>query len=434
MNSLASSQEINEQFKLLANDGNQTDLFGSAISTKNNRIAVGAESDWANNAESGSVYIFNASTGTQTYKLLASDAEHSDRFGHSVALDDRLLVVGAWGNDDNGPSSGSAYIFDSFTGSELFKLIPDDIAERDTFGNAVAIEDNIVVVGSRSNTNNFSQYKGAVYLFDATTGNQTAKILAGNGYEQNYFGSSVAISDGIIAIGAPGFDPGGSAYLFDTTTGQHTFQLTPTDGMDGDSFGESIDIDDGLVVVGASWADPNGHRSGAAYIFDAHTGKQLHKLVPEDNAEIDAFGNAVSIQNGIVAVGAPGDDDTSSAAGSVYLFDAKTGMQITKFLASDGQYGDELGTAVALDRNSLVSAAMKDDDQGLSSGSAYTFELPILSCDADLNEDGMLDFFDVSAFLTAFRAHDAAADFNNDGEFNFFDVTNFLAAFAAGCP
>ena len=51
---------------------------------------------------------------------------------------------------------------------------------------------------------------------------------------------------------------------------------------------------------------------------------------------------------------------------------------------------------------------------------------------ADLNDDGNLDFFDVSLFLTAFSAQDPIADFTNDGAFNFFDVSAFLAAFNEG--
>lgn len=51
---------------------------------------------------------------------------------------------------------------------------------------------------------------------------------------------------------------------------------------------------------------------------------------------------------------------------------------------------------------------------------------------ADLNNDGTLDFFDVSAFLSAFSAQNPIADFNNDGVFNFFDVSAFLSAFSNG--
>jgi hypothetical protein len=57
-----------------------------------------------------------------------------------------------------------------------------------------------------------------------------------------------------------------------------------------------------------------------------------------------------------------------------------------------------------------------------------------LPCPADLNDDGELNFFDVSAFLTAYQAMDPVADFNDDGEFNFFDVSAFLVAYQQGCP
>lgn len=64
-------------------------------------------------------------------------------------------------------------------------------------------------------------------------------------------------------------------------------------------------------------------------------------------------------------------------------------------------------------------------------------KLQVVNCDvcpADLTGDGTLDFFDVSAFLSAYNAQDPAADFNGDGMFNFFDVSAFLNAFNAGCP
>lgn len=50
----------------------------------------------------------------------------------------------------------------------------------------------------------------------------------------------------------------------------------------------------------------------------------------------------------------------------------------------------------------------------------------------DFNSDGLFDFFDVSAFLTAFSEGDLSADLNNDCAFDFFDVSQFLTAFSAG--
>ncbi len=61
-----------------------------------------------------------------------------------------------------------------------------------------------------------------------------------------------------------------------------------------------------------------------------------------------------------------------------------------------------------------------------------TFTVDACSLPADINGDGELNFFDVSAFLTAYNAQEPIADFNDDGQFNFFDVSAFLTSFNAG--
>ncbi|MBL4697754.1 MAG: hypothetical protein JKX70_02865 [Phycisphaerales bacterium] len=55
-------------------------------------------------------------------------------------------------------------------------------------------------------------------------------------------------------------------------------------------------------------------------------------------------------------------------------------------------------------------------------------------CIADMDGDPQLNFFDISAFLSAYANMNLNADFNGDGQFNFFDVSVFLTAFTAGCP
>ncbi len=59
----------------------------------------------------------------------------------------------------------------------------------------------------------------------------------------------------------------------------------------------------------------------------------------------------------------------------------------------------------------------------------------ILECRADLSDDGLVDFFDVSAFIGYFVDQDPLADYSGDGTFNFFDVSIFLDQFnQGGCP
>lgn len=55
-------------------------------------------------------------------------------------------------------------------------------------------------------------------------------------------------------------------------------------------------------------------------------------------------------------------------------------------------------------------------------------------CPADLNDDGSLNFLDVSAFLSLYGLQDPAVDFQADGSFNFLDVSAFLSAYGMGCP
>ena len=57
-----------------------------------------------------------------------------------------------------------------------------------------------------------------------------------------------------------------------------------------------------------------------------------------------------------------------------------------------------------------------------------------VGCPVDMTGDGVLNFFDVSAFLVAYSNGDLSVDFDGSGNLNFFDVSTFLLGFNAGCP
>ncbi|MBX3322088.1 MAG: PQQ-dependent sugar dehydrogenase [Phycisphaeraceae bacterium] len=65
-------------------------------------------------------------------------------------------------------------------------------------------------------------------------------------------------------------------------------------------------------------------------------------------------------------------------------------------------------------------------------GTGAVFRLRVL-CQADFNGDGLVDFFDVQAFLGAFATDAPEADLNGDRAFDFFDVQMYLGLFSAGC-
>ncbi|MEZ6164710.1 MAG: GC-type dockerin domain-anchored protein [Phycisphaerales bacterium] len=92
------------------------------------------------------------------------------------------------------------------------------------------------------------------------------------------------------------------------------------------------------------------------------------------------------------------------------------------------------------DTNVTNSAGQDVYDQWVLHGKSPVIDMDVESmgitppCVADLNGDGVLNFFDVSVFLNAYNGMDPIADLNGDGMFNFFDVSVFLNAYNAGCP
>ena len=377
-------QVINEEIKLLASDGEAFDNFGLSIAIDNGVVAVGAHLDQDIGSQSGSAYLFSVSTGVQIAKLLPSDGADGDRFGVSIAIDNGVVAVGALGDDDNGTDSGSAYLFNASTGAQIAKLLPSDGTAGDNFGFSIATDNGVVAVGANHDDEN-GGYSGSAYLFDASTGDQLHKLLPSDGNSSAYFGCSIAIDNGVVAVGARGdreldgghpYIPGsGAAYLFDASTGAQIAKLLPSDGAMGDNFGYSIAIDNGVVAVGARLDDDTGGDSGSAYLFNASTGAQIAKLLPSDGATSNNFGVSIAIDNGVVAVGAFYDDDNGFDSGSAYLFNASTGAQIAKLLTSDAVYLELFGLSVAIDNGVVAVGARDDDDNGTGSGSAYVFDV-----------------------------------------------------------
>jgi len=102
----------NQLTKITASDAASYDNFGWSVAVGSGRIVVGAYADDDNGYDSGSAYIFDLD-GNELDKITASDAASSDYFGRSVAVGSGRIVVGAYGDDDNGSNSGSAYIYET---------------------------------------------------------------------------------------------------------------------------------------------------------------------------------------------------------------------------------------------------------------------------------------------------------------------------------
>lgn len=375
---LAQGQPVHERLKIVADDGGIGHEFGSAVAIDRGIIAVGARYDDDNGAGAGSAYLHHAATGRQIAKLLPLDGAAGAAFGTSIAIADGLVAIGAPQDEHDGVASGSVYVFEVASGNQLAKLTPDDADAGDLFGASVDIANGLVAVGAMGN-DDLGDASGAAYVFDASTGLQLAKILPESGAANMAFGVSIAIDENNVAVGSrtyfelsKGFTLG-AVRLFDLANGQLVHTLTASNGTWTDFFGEAIDMDNGYVAVGAWARSIFFDHSGAAYIFDASTGEQLHYIFPSDGHDRDHFGLSISISDGIVAIGADQDGDNGWVAGSAYLYDALTGAQIDKLLASDGSQFDYFGTSIAIDNGVVAVGAIGDEDNGSDSGSVYVF-------------------------------------------------------------
>jgi predicted amidohydrolase len=368
------------QVKITASDGAASDLFGRSVAIGSGRIVVGAYQDDDKGSNSGSAYIYDLN-GTQLAKITAPDGVASDNFGYSVAVGCNRIIVGAWGDDDYGSASGSAYIHD-LNGNYVtmsIKLNASDGAASDRFGWSLAVGSGRIVVGSYLDDDKGAS-SGSAYIYDLE-GVQLAKITASDGAANDNFGYSVAVGCGRIVVGSTGDDDkgsnSGSAYIFDLS-GTQLAKITASDGAANDNFGSSVAVGCGRIVVGVPVDDDKGDSSGSAYIYDLD-GSQLAKITASDGAATDLFGYSVAVGSGRIVVGAYLDDDKGSASGSAYIYDLD-GTYITKITASDGASNDNFGQSVAVGSGKIVVGSPFDDNKG----SAYIYTTPYVHTPYDI--------------------------------------------------
>ena len=386
--------------------GNELTVAGNATISSN--LIVSGNVEVSNTLSFGSaVNMYMDMIGyVQRQKLTAGDGAGNDYFGYSVSIDGDTAVIGAYGDDDDGSTSGSAYVFTRTNGiwTQVAKLTAGDAAGADFFGHSVSIDGDTMVIGAYRDDDDGSD-SGSAYVFtrdtvgDLTSGwTQVAKLTAGDAAGGDLFGWSVSIDGDTIVIGAYQEDDrgtnSGSAYVFTrdtagnlTSSWTQRAKLTANDGAAYDYFGWSVSIDGDTAVIGAYGDDDDGTESGSAYIFTRDTAgnltsgwTQAAKLTANDGAADDEFGYSVSIDGDTVVIGVCYDDHKGTNSGSAYVFTRDTAgnlasgwTQVAKLTADDGASYDFFGRSVSIDGEMMVIGADGGDDKGSNSGSAYVF-------------------------------------------------------------
>ncbi len=319
-------------------------------------------------------------------------------------------------------------------------LKADNADAGDQFGTSVAVSGDTAVVGAPfedssatdvdGEDNDFATDAGAAYVFvrNGTTWVQQAYLKADNTGAGDQFGTSVAISDDTVVVGAPqedsnamGVDGDGSnnsasasgaAYVFvrDGTEWSQQAYLKASNTGTSHQFGFSVAVSDDTVVAGAygesssttgvdSVPDNLAGNAGAAYVFvrDEAEWSQQAYLKAHNTGAVDLFGRSVGVSGDTVVVGAPQeagsatgvdgeDNDDAPLAGAAYVF-VRSGAEWSQqayLKAHNTGANDRFGYSVAVsDGTAVVGAPVEsssatgvdsaDNNDASGSGAAYVF-------------------------------------------------------------
>ena len=244
-----------------------------------------------------------------------------------------------------------------------------------SFGYSVAISSGIVAVGAPQDTVGFDTAAGNVYLF-STNGTLLHNLSAPSPSPSAAFGESVSMSGSLVVVGAP--EPGtsnpGAAYVYSATTGNLVQTLASGNPKVGGEFGWSVALDGGTALVGAPGELISGNL-GNAYLLGASTGSVLATLTNPNPQTGAQFGYAVSVAGGVAVVGAPDENVGSlTGAGRAYTFSETSGALISTLQSPNATSDGIFGGAVSTNGGTVVVGASQESAVVFANaGNAYVF-------------------------------------------------------------
>jgi hypothetical protein len=327
----------------------------------------------------------------QLDKVATTGGAPRERLGKSVAISGTVALVGAPQADEGGMDRGAVYVLELVGGQwvQTDRLTASDGADADTFGDFVAIDGDLVVVGApRSDASGFNS--GAAYVFErAGAGSpfvETAKLTASDGFIGDFFGIGPTVEGETIVIGAcqiEGFQifgvGTGKAYVFERLGGvwTETQILTASDSANGDQFSNSTSLSGNRLLLGSEADKVGGVSTGSAYIFENQGGTWVEtaKLTASDGGSNNLFGRSVSLDGTKALVGAVFHAHGGiNESGAAYVFELEGGAWVEKaeLLASNPAPFDNFGDIVSISGGTAVCGALQE--RGNNTGTTYVYD------------------------------------------------------------
>jgi len=309
---------------------------GYSVATDGQRVLIGTAT--------GTAFLYDPFTKQQLAKVTLPDP----RFGTSVALQGNTGVVGS-------RSGGYVYNFANLASISRIDLTPNDLPAPQV-GYSVDISGDVVIAGANSDAT-FGEFSGAAYLFNRTTGAQIAKLIANDAQPSDNFGISVAIDDGIAAVGSVqgGLNNTGAVYRFNAEPGfVGNRQLDRYDQQPPLSqrtfFAYNTDLNGQTIVASEAYGQTFAWSVGGT-----------PKALPNSAFNPHPYADGISVSDDYIAVG-------FESQGLVRIY-GKSGNLLTNLAPPAGSpFG--FGVSVAIEGNLLVVGAL-GNSQGASRAFVY---------------------------------------------------------------
>lgn len=316
--------------------------FGYDVDIYDEYLVVGAYGDDTLDSNAGAIYVFKTnntgwSTWYQVSKLTGDDSEAGDQYGHSVSIYGNKIIVGARYNDEIGSNAGAVYTYirsgDDITFKE--KITVSGGNSGDYFGFSLSVREDMLIVGAYGVDDNGST-SGAVYIYRTTNdGNNwyfKQKLVASDGEAGMRYGSSVDINNKYAVVGSYLNESKGNIYVYKTEDNGESWgseiKLRPTDIETNDQFGRAVTMYSNMILASAGGHDLISENAGAVYLYETlDTGSswtQKNKIVAQDVKEDQYFSFGppftVSIGEKYAVIGAYREgEDTAPSSGAAYI-------------------------------------------------------------------------------------------------------------------
>lgn len=377
--------------------------LGSAVAVENDLIAIGAPMvDAPLAVQNGALLVVERHPNDGTWQVTHFERNMGDEegdpfsmgnfanFGAAVEVYNKVIFVGAPGSDVREPSTG--VIFDNYGAvygyariagqfgrwSEFGIFWDDDGGRNDMFGSSIALDTyqdvgGMIIGAPDADVAEPFDNMGEAIIYRRPPGADVLspymRLHRSEEDAHGQFGGAVALDDFVIVAGGYAIDHEGKNMVGEVVIsleGVASSIVHASDATEYAYFGLAVDVDQGIVAIGAPGAPHYDFGDwGAVYRFEVRDNAwvEVANYGDEDGVDGGSLGTSVKVYDGLVMAGAPGAD---GGRGAVYIFDDRPVEEPEKPVAETGKVPTNIEP---------VAGAPDDDDPDDDDPDPFAYQL-----------------------------------------------------------